>query len=275
MAALTTRRFDFAASTPSEARSQINGALKSDVNSAGKIYSALAHRVWATVLERRQDSEVRDWHRLLQNIRSFVKASDLEMSGRFAALADILREQVYFAEISPAKALARRPQAHRILSILKESEGYVPRRKLREHTKLGESHLSNILTSLTGSGLVDRRGAGKEAEFCLTTLGAEIVGKSVDADNSLQSVISELKRLNLSDPSDRIGSGSHYPSSDHYFLNQKSWKLLKFEVTERPEFESISREKLIPNLSMSSLDTRNQPSDSQETLQSIFVNYGT
>lgn len=168
------KRLDFGGTVPEEAREQIRALLADDSGASGKIYAALAHKVWSLLIERRLDGEVRDWHVLLQGVRASLRRGDERLSERVAALADLVRESVALAERSPARDVARRPHARKILEILAAENDFVARRRLNEELQLSNSHLSNVLVQLGGVGLIERRDRGKEAEFALTALGREL-----------------------------------------------------------------------------------------------------
>lgn len=170
-----TRRLDLAGEGPDQARVMIKELLESEPEATRKVYAALAHKVWSLLIERRLDSEVRDWHGLLQNTKAFIHGRDSVAAERITALSDLLRESISLAETSPARDVAQRPQARRILELLQASREFVSRRNLQQRLQLKSSHLSNVLTQLVAHGLVERRDRGKEADFSLTRLGRELV----------------------------------------------------------------------------------------------------
>ena len=176
MAVVTNSRVDFAGDEPGSARAEIRAMLASDHRSTRKIYAALAHKVWSLLIERRLDNEVRDWHRLILDVRANVQKDDTKVSERLVALIDLLRESISLAETSPVEELARRPHARGILVELQKAASFVPRRSLQQVIGIGTSHLSNVLSKLVAHNLVERRDAGKEAEFRLTARGREVLG---------------------------------------------------------------------------------------------------
>jgi len=167
---------DFSDKAPKAARADIRQLLKADPSATRKVYAGLAHKVWTLLIECRLDAEVRDWHALLQSVRAFVASHDTAAAERLVALSDLLRESVSLAETSPARALVRRPHAKAILERLHQADKSVPRRILRDELKIGESHLSNVLTKLVAHGLINRRESGKEALFAITEHGREMLG---------------------------------------------------------------------------------------------------
>jgi predicted transcriptional regulator len=183
-----TRRLDLAGEGPDQARLMIKGLLDSEPEATRKVYAALAHKVWSLLIERRLDSEVRDWHSLLQNTKASIQGRDSAAAERLTALGDLLRESISLAESSPARDVAQRPQARRILELLQASHGFVSRRDLQQRLQLKSSHLSNVLTQLVAHGLVERRDRGKEADFSLTRLGRELVS-GVAGPRALEPVI--------------------------------------------------------------------------------------
>lgn len=182
MAALTRpAQLDLSGSDPREARAAIRTLLAAEPKATRKVYAALAHKTWTLLIERRFDAELRDWHGLLQRVRSNVAGRDAAFTERVTALSDLLRESISFAETSPARQVARRPHAKAILHALRAVDGHVSRQTLMAKLKLNSSYLSNILTMLVAHSLIERRGNGKEAEFVLTALGREILdGKGAD-----------------------------------------------------------------------------------------------
>lgn len=166
------RRLDLAGATPDGARLAIKALLEEEPNATRKVYAALLHQVWTILIERRLDDGIRDWHGLLQNVKTYLRGKDQVTAERLTALTDLLRESISLAESSPAKDLARRPNASRILALLLDGHpGHLPRREIQSALGLKTANLSNILTQLIASGLIERREVGKEAEFRLTALG--------------------------------------------------------------------------------------------------------
>lgn len=174
MAVIRSRRLDLGTETPDAARVKIKTVLTQEPEATGKIYAGLAHKVWSLLVERRLDAEIRDWHGLLLNVKTAIQPRDEAAAERIAALGDLLRESISLAETSPAKAVAQRPQARRILQMLRTAHGFVPRRQLLETLRLGNSHLSNILTQLAAHSLIERLDRGKEALFKITPLGRQL-----------------------------------------------------------------------------------------------------
>lgn len=175
VALVRSRRLDLSENAPDEARVLIKEALQQEPTATRKIYAALAHKVWSLLIERRLDDEIRDWHGLLQTVRANIRPSDDAAAERVTALSDLLRESISLAETSPAREVAQRPRARAILDYLARHRDFVPRRRMMKELEIGTSHLSNILTQLVALGLIERREAGKEASFALTTLGREII----------------------------------------------------------------------------------------------------
>jgi predicted transcriptional regulator len=193
-------RLDFSSDEPQAARSVIRKLLSDQPEAARKVYAALAHKVWTLLIERRLDGEVRDWHAVLQAVKAFVAAQDKAMSERMVVLSDLLRESINLAETSPARELAQRPHAASILAILRGAGDYVPRRRLLAELGIGSSHLSNVLTQLVGHSIIERRGKGKEAEFCLTAHGREIMGCPEPEGEWTAGRVAELLRAGIVTP---------------------------------------------------------------------------
>lgn len=176
MVALTQARgLDFADALPEAARLMIRDTLAGEPDATQRVYKALAHKVWSLLIERRFDEEIRDWHALLNQFRTNVRKHDEKASERASALADLLRESISLSESSPAREVARRPNAKRILEMLRAEDGFVARRQLLEKLEMRTANLSNVLTQLVAHSLVDRRDKGKEAEFRLTRLGRQML----------------------------------------------------------------------------------------------------
>ncbi|MEG8021339.1 hypothetical protein [Sphingomonas aerolata] len=171
VALVRSRPLDFGAALPEAAREAIRGLLATDPRATRRVYSALARKVWSLLVERRFDAEIRDWHALLHGVKVHIRSSDAVAAERLTALADLLRESISLAETSPAREVATRPRARRILELLQKNDSFVPRRVLMEMLGLKSSHLSNIVTQLVVHGLINRRENGKEAEFRITPLG--------------------------------------------------------------------------------------------------------
>lgn len=177
MAAMTRiPALDLAGELPAGARGAIQALLEAEPKGARKVYAALARKVWSLLVERRFDDELRDWHELIQSVKAHIRAADGAAAERLAALADLLRESISLAQTSPARTVANRPRARRILEVLESARGFVPRRVLLKELAIGNSHLSNVLTQLVAHDLVDRRDSGKEAVFRITALGRQLIG---------------------------------------------------------------------------------------------------
>lgn len=177
MAAVTrVPALDFAGELPDAARGAIQALLEAEPKGARKVYAALARKVWSLLVERRFDDELRDWHELIHSVKAHIRAADGAAAERLAALADLLRESISLAQTSPARAVASRPRARRVLEVLEAARSFVARRVLLEELVIGSSHLSNVLTQLVAHDLVDRRDRGKEAEFRITALGRQLIG---------------------------------------------------------------------------------------------------
>lgn len=176
--AVLTRKLDLSGTRPDEARAAIKQVLEEAPTSTMKVYASLAHKVWSLLVERRFDDEVRDWHGLLLGVKSKVRSKDAAAAERIAALVDLLRESISLAETSPAREVAKRPQARRILGLLDEQKKFVSRRVLMEKLALRSSYVSNVLTQLAAHDLIERREQGKEAEFRITRLGREMLGSA-------------------------------------------------------------------------------------------------
>lgn len=168
------KRLDLGGTTPDEARAAIKALFDNEPGAISKVYTGLAHKVWTLLIERRLDTEIRDWHALLLGVRASVRIRDDKIAERFAALADLVRESISLSETSPIRDAARRPQARRILELLAETENYVARRHLLRALGLKNANLSNVLTQLVAFSLIERREKGKEAEFRITALGREM-----------------------------------------------------------------------------------------------------
>lgn len=165
-----------------EVRSDLRHLLRLEAPISGKIYAALVQKVWTLLIERRLDADIRDWHHILTGIGAALENRDNSVSERLAGFADLLRESISLSETSPAQELAQRPHAKRILEILTAAHGFVPRRKLMDEIKLKSTYLSNVLSQLQLNNLVERKDAGREAEFRITLRGREIMGHEQPAD---------------------------------------------------------------------------------------------
>lgn len=174
VALVRSRQLDFGDEDPDSARGMIKALLAVEPTATRKVYAALAHKVWMLLIERRLDAELRDWQALLHGVRAHVRGKDEAVSERMVALADLLRESISLAETSPARDIAQRPHARRIIELLGASTAFTPRRALLEALGIGTSHLSNILGQLVMHDLIERKGNGKEAEFRLTALGRQV-----------------------------------------------------------------------------------------------------
>jgi predicted transcriptional regulator len=221
MVALTQARgLDFAAVSPEAARTAIRDTLASEPKAARRVYAALAHKVWSLLVERRFDAEIRDWHALLHQFKTNIRNEDMAAAERVTALADLLRESISLSETSPAREVARRPNARRILEMLAKEDGLVPRLKLLDALGMRSANLSNVLTLLLAHNLVERRDKGKEAEFRLTRFGRQLLeseeesaGKS--APQALAHDVDKLyKMLKL------IGTGKHDAPGDNLWIAQ-------------------------------------------------------
>lgn len=200
-APVQTKRIDFGGAAAEEARAEIKAILAREPEASGKVYAALAHKVWTLLIERRLDSDVRNWHVLLQGVRAALRRRDERLAERVAALADLVRESVGLAERSPVDDIARRPHARRILELLAGVDDFMARHRLSEALKIGNSHLSNILVQLIGVGLIERRDRGKEAEFALTARGRELTAPLRDGPDASVKIATQLMRTNV-DPVD-------------------------------------------------------------------------
>lgn len=204
MVALTQGRgLDFGGVLPSAARAVISDTLADDPSAGRRVYAALAHKVWSLLIERRFDAEIRDWHALLNQFKAHVRKVDAVSAERTTALADLLRESISLSEASPAREVAKRPNARRILEALYEDRGFVARRYLLDTLEMRSSNLSNVLTQLVAHNLVDRRERGKEAEFRLTRFGRQILlGEdltlALPAAQSLADDLAKLERVVIS-----------------------------------------------------------------------------
>lgn len=172
------RWLDIEADTPEEARAAIKLLLSEEPTATRKVYAALVHKVWTLLVDRRLDDEVRDWHALVNRVKTHIRAQDAAASEWLVPLSDLLRESIGFAETSPARDVAKRPNARRLLETLLGAPAFVSRQSLLETLGLGSSHLSNILTQLQLHNLIERRGNGKQAEFRLTAFGRAIASNA-------------------------------------------------------------------------------------------------
>jgi len=171
---------DFADTLPDAARQEIKELLAADPRATREIYAALARKVWALLVEHRFDSELREWHELLHRVRTRLRSADDAAAERITALADLLRESISLAKTSPARTMASRPRARRVLERLNHARDFVARQALKDELAIGSSNLSNILTQLVAHNLVVRRDKGKEAEFRITEFGRQVLlGESV------------------------------------------------------------------------------------------------
>jgi predicted transcriptional regulator len=174
---IRTKPLDFSDDAPDSARAEIKKILAQEPAATRKVYAALAHKVWTLLVERQLGSELRDWHVLLQALRSHFALYDQAAAERMVALSDLVRQSIHLAETSPAADLAKRTHAKRILHSLGTRDGPVLRQELLDALKIKGQHLSNILTQLIANDLIRRETRGKAAAFSLTKLGQEIVGK--------------------------------------------------------------------------------------------------
>lgn len=198
MVALTEARgLDFAAASPDAARAAIRAALADEPKAARRVYAALAYKVWSLLVERRFDAEIRDWHALLHQVKTHIRNEDMAAAERVTALADLLRESISLSETSPAREVARRPNARRILEMLAKEDGLVPRRKLLDALGLRSANLSNVLTLLLAHNLIERRDKGKEAEFRLTRFGRQMLEseKKPTAKSATQDLTEDVDKL--------------------------------------------------------------------------------
>ena len=184
---------DFSDRAPNEARAEIKTLLDREPKSTRRVYAALAHKIWSLLIERRLDSEIRDWHVLLQAMRSYFSAHDEVAAERVVALSDLLRESIVLSETNSAADLAKRAHANRILNLLSERKDSVLKREIMEELNISGQNLSNVLTKLSGNDLIRRETRGKEAAFRLTRLGREIIGKEPEVDALHVSIMALLE----------------------------------------------------------------------------------
>lgn len=177
VALVRSRGLDFAGELPDSARRAIKDLLAAEPSATRKVYAALARKVWSLLIERRLDDEIKDWHILLSGVKAHIRTADTAAAERITTLADLLRESISLAESSPAHEAAARPRARAILDLLHAQGGFVKRRLLLDKLEVSTSNLSNVLTQLVAHNLIERRGNGKEADFSLTPLGLQVLGK--------------------------------------------------------------------------------------------------
>ncbi|AQR72908.1 hypothetical protein [Sphingomonas sp. LM7] len=216
MVALTQARgLDFAAASPEAARTAIREALADEPKAARRVYAALAYKVWSLLVERRFDAEIRDWHALLHQVKTHIRSEDMAAAERVTALADLLRESISLSETSPAREVARRPNARRILEMLAKEDGLVPRRKLLDALGLRSANLSNVLTLLLAHNLVERRDKGKEAEFRLTRFGRQMLEseEKPTAKSATQALVQDVDLL-----ARLLGTDMHTPSRENVWF---------------------------------------------------------
>jgi predicted transcriptional regulator len=208
-----TQSLDLANDSPPTARQRIKDALERDPRATRRVYAALARKTWSLLIERRLDPELRDWHGLLFGVRAKIKHEDEAAAERLIALADLLRESLNLAEISPARSVAERPKSRAVLELLRANRTFVRRRHMLDELDIGGSHLSNILTQLLAHDLVERRGNGKEAEYRITPFGQSVLlGKppSAIADDDTSSLGGQVAAIPLinADALRKVGVGT-------------------------------------------------------------------
>lgn len=196
MVALAKRpNLDFGGIEPNDAREEVRTLLRAEPKATRRVYAAFARKVWSLLIERRLDDEIRDWHQLVHAVGGHVRASDSGSAERLEALGDLLRESISLADSSPALAVLRRPQARRLVALLKKSDGFVPRRALLAELGIKTSHLSNIIAQLSAHSLIERLEDGKEAAFKLTPRARELLGDAPDAPHSTERLLAEVRKL--------------------------------------------------------------------------------
>jgi predicted transcriptional regulator len=159
-----------------EAADVIRGALEIERVGARRVYSAFFHHCFNFVYERRLDDEARDWQALAQGIRAKLADTEPMLAERFVVLSDLLRELTNIAEANPVAEVIERPQAKKILDMLKSAKAPVPSERIRTSTGMSVQNLSNAMRRLIGLGLVHRYQVGKSAEFELTKVGRKALG---------------------------------------------------------------------------------------------------
>lgn len=143
----------------------------------GQAYSAMATLLWHAVSERRKDTELRHWHRLIEDISFRARREGRsDMSERLRALADVLSVSISMSDRPTRVDVLKRTHVPELLEALAASPGQPKSRaELREQVPLQNANLSRLLTLLTLSGLIDRHQSGKEASFQLTEAGVHCV----------------------------------------------------------------------------------------------------
>lgn len=219
MVALVDAKYlDFGDALPAAAREAIQQVLAADPRATRQVYAALARKVWSLLIEHRFDPELREWHDLLHRVRTRVRAADSAAAERMTALADLLRESISLAKTSPARAMATRPKARRILERLNDAATFVARQTLLEELEMGGSHLSNVLTQLVANNLVTRRDKGKEAEFRITEFGRQVLRGDSIIERDRHALLEDLRAALVSTDMSRLAAaatgGQNWVSED-------------------------------------------------------------
>lgn len=179
-----------------EARNLIWITLQQEGGQARAAYSALCRWTWRVTMERRLDSELRAWHRLLLDVAGLLalRAENespctppaglglLAAAERVRGLADILSLSIDAAEVVDNEEFMSRAHVRTVLNVLAaEPDTSLRREKIRRQTGLGQANLSRLLTLLTVKGLLERKSISKSAEFKITARGLQLCTESKPA----------------------------------------------------------------------------------------------
>jgi DNA-binding HxlR family transcriptional regulator len=154
-----------------------------------RVYAALCKWTWRVVIERRLDSELKAWHRLLLDTAARIanestqcdsgappaRLDPIGSAERLRAFADVIRLSAEAGSVSIIEEFVSRSHVVDILHVLLAGGAEPMRREaIKEKLGLGQANLSRVLTLLAANGLVERTAQGRYAVFALTYKGAKL-----------------------------------------------------------------------------------------------------
>lgn len=148
---------------------------------ANRIYRSLLDWTWGAMYSRRLDPELQEWMDLIRSVEADLDADQEPDAKLVGVLGDLLEKSVLFAEINSDEALIRFAHLGEILSYIRRLNGHANRRDIAAATKkIGNSRLSQLLSTLVKTGKLDREQRGKEAVFHLTSAGTELADRLLE-----------------------------------------------------------------------------------------------
>lgn len=158
-------------------------ALRGDVHRglANRIYRSLLDWTWGAMYSRRLDPELQEWMDLIRSVEADLDADHDSHARLLGVLGDLLEKSVLFAESNSDETLIRFAHLAEILSYIRRLNGHANRRDIAAAMKkIGNSRLSQLLSTLVKTGKLDREQRGKEAVFHLTSAGTELVDRLLE-----------------------------------------------------------------------------------------------